>query len=327
MLTRLSWQQIGRPLSWSILLGCTAYAAVVVAGYGPSISDASQRLGFAGWGTLLALSLANYLLRYLRWHGYLRFLGDRVAPGLHLAYYLAGFAFTTTPGKLGEAVRSLYLRRHTVSFTHSLSALFVERFLDVLAMALLALAVAWSLEDTRLPAIAAALVVVALLILLRWPRLHTWLAAISQPERTNGLRAAIARLASLLQTSAALLAPSALYGGLMIGLIAWAAEGVGLWLILDTLGTGTPLYQAIGIYAAAVLAGALSFIPGGLGSTEAVMVLLLSFAGVDTADALAATLICRIVTLWFAVAIGMLVIAGLETKGIHFSRMDADTGS
>jgi len=68
----------------------------------------------------------------------------------------------------------------------------------------------------------------------------------------------------------------------------------------------------VGIYSVSVLAGALSFIPGGLGSTEAVMVLLLTLVGVNTPAAIAATLICRLATLWFAVIIGGAVLAALE---------------
>ena len=60
----------------------------------------------------------------------------------HLDVYkrqLAGFTLTVTPGKAGEAVRSLYLHQYGVSYAQSLAALFVERLLDVLAMSLLAL--------------------------------------------------------------------------------------------------------------------------------------------------------------------------------------------
>jgi uncharacterized protein (TIRG00374 family) len=69
---------------------------------------------------------------------------------------------------------------------------------------------------------------------------------------------------------------------------------------------------AVGIYSISVLAGALSFIPSGLGSTEAVMVLLLTLVGADTPTAVAATLICRLAILWFAVVIGGGVSAALE---------------
>jgi uncharacterized protein (TIRG00374 family) len=81
------------------------------------------------------------------------------------------------------------------------------------------------------------------------------------------------------------------------------AHGLNIELALPT---------AIGIYAVSMLVGALSFIPGGLGSTEAVMVLLLKLTGVDATTALAITLIARVATLWFAVVLGLLCLAGIE---------------
>ena len=79
-----------------------------------------------GIALILGLSLLNYCLRFVRWQLYLSRLGYDLPHGLSLRYYLAGFAFTTTPGKAGEAVRSLYLKRHGISYSQSLSALFAR---------------------------------------------------------------------------------------------------------------------------------------------------------------------------------------------------------
>jgi uncharacterized protein (TIRG00374 family) len=70
----------------------------------------------------------------------------------------------------------------------------------------------------------------------------------------------------------------------------------------------------MGIYAMSVVIGVLSFLPGGLGSTEAAMLILLSTSGVGQEDALATTLICRFATLWFAVALGALAMIGLKLQ-------------
>lgn len=74
------------------------------------------------------------------------------------------------------------------------------------------------------------------------------------------------------------------------------------------------MMTGVGIYAIAVLAGALSFLPGGLGGTEAVMGVLLVAFGADGATAVAITLLCRLATLWFAVALGGLAVAVLGMR-------------
>jgi uncharacterized protein (TIRG00374 family) len=66
------------------------------------------------------------------------------------------------------------------------------------------------------------------------------------------------------------------------------------------------------VYALAMLAGAVSFMPGGLGGAEAVMVGLLVWKGMNSADAVAATVLIRLATLWFAVAIGAVMLIKLK---------------
>jgi len=102
--------------------------------------------------------------------------------------------------------------------------------------------------------------------------------------------------------------------GFALSIVAWAAEGYALHLVMAAMGTDPPIARAIGIYSLAILGGALFFLPGGLGSTEAFMFALLVQAGMDSGSAAAATVISRVTTLWFAVAIGWVA---LITKGVR----------
>ena len=65
---------------------------------------------------------------------------------------------------------------------------------------------------------------------------------------------------------------------------------------------------AVFIYALSMLVGGLSFLPGGLGSAEAVMIALLILKGMAMPTAVAATVFIRLATLWFAVLIGLLAL-------------------
>ena len=56
-----------------------------------------------------------------------------------------------------------------------------------------------------------------------------------------------------------------------------------------------------------MLIGAISFLPGGLGGAEVTMTALLMLNGMDNGAAVAATLLIRLTTLWFAVVLGLLV--------------------
>jgi glycosyltransferase 2 family protein len=91
-------------------------------------------------------------------------------------------------------------------------------------------------------------------------------------------------------------------------LAAWAAQGMALWLICRDMGVSLALPTATGFYAVAMVAGALSALPAGLGGTEAVLTALLVAHGAGAGDALAITVLTRLLTLWLAVAIGVMAL-------------------
>ena len=303
-----------RPLILSILVAIAIYGLSVISTDFEAIGELSSKFGWSVWLLVLGLSLSNYLLRFVRWQLYINRFSDAVPTLTNLTYYLAGFAFTTTPGKAGEAVRSLYLKRHGVAYADSLAAFFTERFIDVITMVLLSLSAAVAFPDFRWPVILVAALFVGSLPLIRSMKMHHLLDRLRLQLPSKKIRSVGEHLLALLRSAADLLKTRLLYSGLALGLLAWGSEGVAFYIILDTLGVSSPFWVAVGIYSISMLVGALSFIPGGLGSTEAVMVLLLTLIGADMPTAIAATLICRVTTLWFAVIIGAISMTILELQ-------------
>ena len=300
-----------RTIVFSLALALLLYATLVAGIDADRTLTAMRQLDLRWWLAILALSLFNYALRFGRWHGYLRWLGDRVGVLRDGFIYIAGFALTTTPGKAGEGMRSIYLARHGVPYAHSLAAFFAERFIDLLAIALLSLLVLIAFSDYVGWVLAPLVALAVLLVAIRQRRLLEYMQRrTAHPQ--GKFQTLLHGVVSAWDRAFALLGLRPLYAGLGVGLIAWAAEGVSLYVVAHGLNIELALPTAIGIYAVSMLVGALSFIPGGLGSTEAVMVLLLKLTGVDATTALAITLIARVATLWFAVVLGLFCLAGIE---------------
>lgn len=295
-----------RALALSLVLAALLYLVfILLTGY-ESMLAAASRLGLAGWLLLLASSLVNYLLRFGRWQFYLRALGHALPLRLHFLYYLSGFALTTSPGKAGETIRSVYLRDHGVPWTDSLAMFFTERVLDVMVVTLLATLAVLSLDRYGGFIFTAAGMLLLFLPLLRSPWLVAWLERLTLRIPRLRLRRMVLHLSELLDAARSLLQWRRLYGGLGIGLLAWAVQGMAFQYLLTSLLLDMPWHLAMAIYAISLLAGALSFVPGGIGTTEAVMGLLLLQFGADPATAVAVPVINRLSTLWFAVTLGLL---------------------
>ncbi|MCB1921635.1 MAG: flippase-like domain-containing protein [Candidatus Competibacteraceae bacterium] len=290
-----------RALTLSMGFTALLYLGFVLVADREAVFAAWQRASLTMLLGIFALSLLNYLLRFWRWQRYMAAFSHALPIQRHFLYYLAGFTLTVTPGKAGEAVRSLYLHQHGVTYAQSLAALFVERLLDVLAMSLLALLILLARPDYAWLAAMAWVLTLGLGRLVTRPWLPQKLRDWGHNHRYSHQ---FERLARLLDAAATLLQSGHLLFGLSLGVLSWGLEGLALYWIAQDIGAGINLATGLGVYAIAVLAGALSFLPGGLGGTEAVMGLLLVAFGADAASAVAITLLCRIATLWFAVALG-----------------------
>lgn len=265
------------------------------------------------------LSVLSYAARIVRWRAYLAQLGHRVALRFAALTFTAGFAYTLSPGKVGELVRARYYRPLGIPLKDITAAFFVERLMDLVVMvafATLLITPSSGYAGAVLAAAAIPLSLLAALVLVPCGSLAGHLQC--RPSIPEKIRPYLVKLATAVDSIRVLLRPQVLAAGCGLGLIAWALEGTGLTLLASMF---PPLHldlaSALGIYGVAVLLGALSFMPGGLGSTEAVMTTLLHAHRYPVSEALVVTLTCRLVTLWLAVLIGWLAIFALRQRPAH----------
>jgi len=248
---------------------------------------------------VVALSLLSYLLRFARWHHFIVALGYKVPILRNLEIYLAAFALTLTPGKAGETIRSVYLYPYGVSYPHSIGAFISERLLDLVAVGALA-SLAVSMFPEQRPEMLVVIVSIFTVVLLLRSRLLSLIGRRAAGSPVVGHAAKLVGALRLLLSGLRLAAATPL------SIMSWMAQGISLYLIVHALGYELAASSVAAIYCLSILAGAASFIPGGLGATEAAIVLLLSAAGVGETDAITASLVSRSLTLWLAVGLGVL---------------------
>lgn len=290
-------------LVWSVALAALGYL-VFSAWFGwRDVVAAAARVGLFGLTACLLLSLVNYGLRFVRWQAYLAAMGYDLPWKPSLRIYLTGFALTTTPGKTGETIRSVLLQRHGVPYPASLAAFVSERLSDLLAVVLLALLGLSAYPPARgVVAIGAAMVIIGLVFLTSGRLAEALERRLTGTSRSvEVLRHAFA----VLREARTCHRPKLLGFAAILGVIAWAAEAWAFHLMLGWMNADVDLIVAVCIYAVSMLGGALSFMPGGLGGAEAIMVAMLLWQGLDGANAVAATVLIRVATLWFAVILGL----------------------
>jgi uncharacterized protein (TIRG00374 family) len=311
-------RQIARFVPHAVVLIFAAWCAFALRG---DLAQVSLAPVLRAWD-LIALaavfSLLNYVLRIVRWRSYLARLGHPLGLRFAALTFIAGFAYTLSPGKVGEMVRGRYYLPLGVPLSRTAAAFFAERLLDLLAMVVLAALMFAGSAQYRGAILGAAILVVGALIvfaLVPWNRVTARLGAANRIPAV--LRKALLGISSALASTKPLLRPAPMVFGFAIGLVAWGLEGVGLNVLAGMLpGVHLDVPTAVGIYAVAVLVGGLSFLPGGLGSTEAVMTALLVTHGFALSDSILLTLACRFVTLWLAVCLGWIAVLVLPKRSL-----------
>jgi uncharacterized membrane protein YbhN (UPF0104 family) len=257
----------------------------------------------------LALAALNYLLRFLRWCYYLKILKIDVPLKLSFLVFLAGLALSMTFGKVGELVKGYFLRnRAGVRLASSIPAIMMERLTDVVSVVLV------GLVGLALLPVSIRWILVAVLSLCA---VSTWFLVSRHNDRLLQLPV-LRRWRDEVQLSREglrrLTALGPLVLAISLGGLAWLSEGLAFWLILHGLDFEVSPLQALPIYASATIVGAITTLPGGLVGTEGTMLAMLQQAGVARDGASAATLLIRLVTLWFAVGIGLIALAVLNRR-------------
>ncbi|WP_370641167.1 YbhN family protein [Nereida sp. MMG025] len=266
---------------------------------------------------LLCLSMVNYLFRGARWHMFANRLGLPTTLGQDLRHFLGGFAMTVTPGRVGELIRMRWLRRETGwSFERTAPLVLVDRAADLAAMAvILGVAISFSTAGIK-GAIPVTLLAFSAAYVATRPTLLAW--CVTRVYRATGLFprlfAKVRRAADSLRSFTN---PQILIFAALLGVIGWIAEGYAFHLLLVWMGADIGFWTAVAIFVFSTLAGGLTGAPGGVGGAEAAMVALLSLQGIPLEVSVPATLIIRVTTLWFAIAIGLVVFPIAERKSLR----------
>jgi len=313
--------QLKRRLALGVALGAVVYLGLALWADGPQIAVALADFPLRWVALACGLSFLNYLIRFARWERYRAILGIRLEVVTSFRIYLAGLALTVTPGKMGEAFRSLLIAKEDgTPVARSAPMVLAERFTDLLGFLILVAVGGIASHPEHLWVFWGTLgLCAALLLLVGSPRAATAMLAVC--ARIPFVRRFVDELHHALESTRALLRPRELPLATALSTVGWGCECVAFYLICEAaVPGGTDLLGATFVFALSAIVGAVLIVfPGGLGVTEASMGGLLTarFSAHGLArdaaatQALTATFLIRLCTLWFAVLLGLVAL------GVH----------
>jgi uncharacterized protein (TIRG00374 family) len=307
---KISSHTVTRRLMPGLILGFIVLVGLALLGDIQEVSQSLLRFRWEYFLAALGFTLLNYCLRFIKWHYYIRQIGVRNLTWLQsLRLFVAGFPLAVTPGKVGEALKGVWLNRTSnIPVGRGVSVVLAERISDGLAVMILS-----TLGVIAYPQywpVFIAILVFLLLIIIIFQIRPLAIFLIGVGEKVPLVSRLAHHIREFYDGSFALFRPSAVLIAVLLGSVSWFCEGIGLYYILIGLGVSPSsglMATAVFVLSFSTAVGAASAMPGGLGAAEGTIAVMLPLIlGVNPAIAASATLLIRMATLWFGVALGLL---------------------
>jgi len=312
-------KNLSRNILISALGGVVIYTGLTIWGNIIQVAGAFTSFRWAWLPGILALVSLNYYLRYLKWHYYLGYLGIRIGKAESAHIFLSGLSLSVTPYKAGEVIKSHLLKQVCrEDMCRTAPIVLAERLTDLIGVIILAAAGAMSYRYGGAVIGVALAAVIAFFVFSQSPKAS--LTTIGILGRLPLLRRYRNNLITLYESSRELLRLRPTVMATAISTVSWFFECLAAWMIVVAFGADMSLLQATFVYAFSSIAGAIVLLPGGLGVAEVSMAGLLVIFGMPHAIAAGATLLVRVCTLWFAVAIGVVAISLFMRKQSRLTR-------
>ena len=285
-----------------VYLGFTIYA---------NFDNVISAFSFFNWmwlPVLLLLSFANYFVRFLKWDYYLSITKVKVGKIDSFSIFMSGLIMSITPGKMGELLKSYLVKQiKNIPISKTAPIIFAERITDSTSLMFISIIGAYSFSYGTGIIIIITVLLAILLVIISNKRIA--LPMLKLLEKNSFLNKHLEKIHNAYESSYQLLRPMPLFYMTLVSLISWSFECLSYYLILIIFKMDVSLMWSSFSYAFATMVGAISMLPGGLGVTEGSLTFLGISKGFPKEVAVASTFIIRVVTLWFAVLVGIVSVS------------------
>jgi len=316
-------KKIRKKLLFSIALAALFYLGFTIYAEFGQLIFAFKKFNWLWLPVIIGLTLFNYLSRFLKWQYYLSLLDVKIKIPDSISIFLSGLVMSITPGKMGEVLKSYLVKEVTgTSVSKTAPIVLLERLTDFISLIIIAIIGAYFFKFGKEISVGTGILFLVIIFVLSNKKLA--IPLINFLEKFKFLAKHIVSFHNAYESSYKMLRLKPLILMLLLSAVGWFFECLGYHLILSNFGVELGLFWASFAYAFATIVGALTMLPGGLGATEGSLTFLVIQKGYSKEIAVASTFIIRVVTLWFAVLVGLL---SLTLYQIKFGKIPLETTS
>ena len=254
---------------------------------------------------ILLLAPLSWVIIFFRWHLLLKNSNITVPKKENFKIYMAGFAMSVTPGKVGELIKSQFLKsKYGISRKNTLPIILSEYFYNIIGVLAVSILGVYYFEFSLYVIIlTSGMIITALTIISSETFFKKFVNLIS---KRNFLK----KYVSSLSDSHIILKKSTrgkifiISSALTVAF--WLTEALIVYFVFLSFNIlDFEFFKIVAIYTTSLILGIVSFLPMGVGVVEGSLAGFLSYEGVDISIALTLVILIRIFTRWYGVIVGL----------------------
>ena len=294
----------------TLVLAVVIYAALLFIGDYNSISNQLSHLNLLVIPTILSLVFIENLISFYQWNFLLKRLDIKVPLKSSFLIFFSGLSMVITPAKVGEVLKSYLLKKSDgIKIRKSIMVVVFERLVDLLSLAILALIGSFAfIRSLYFQIMILILISVLSFIFILLTNRRIFFKFSSILNRVPFIKNYVKYLDHIYQSSTKLISFKTLIVILPLSTFGWFLECSSFYLLLNALNASLQILPATFIFSFSSVFGSATLIPGGLIAAESSFVALLLLQGISLANATLATVLIRLLTLFWGFSMGVIAL-------------------
>ena len=250
----------------------------------------------------------GWLILFARWHLLLKNSNISIPIKSSFLVYVSGFALSIIPGEVGDLIKVQILKnRFNVSRSKTTGIIFSEWLYTAIGLTSLTLTGIIFFELGGQIGIIFIIILIALISLIKSKKIFFKFSnLISKIKYLSSFTKNIEESYDVIQESTKI---KIAIISILLSISFWVLETITVYFVMSRFGiNGIEIFEIMSIYTTAIILGFISFLPFGTGVVEISLASFLNQKGVELSTGLTVIIIIRLLTRWYPVIVGFIVL-------------------
>jgi len=255
---------------------------------------------------ILLLAPLSWIIVFFRWHFLLKNSNIIIPKKENFKIYMAGFAMSVTPGKVGELIKSQFLKsKYGVSRKNTLPIIISEYFYHMVGVLVVSIIGVYYFEfSLYIIILTSALIITTLAIISSETFFKKFVNLISKRNFLKKYVSPISDSHIILKKSTR---GKIFIISSVLSIAFWLTEVLIVYFVFLSFNIlNFEFFKIAAIYTTSLILGMLSFLPMGVGVVEGSLAGFLNYEGIDISIALTLVILIRVFTRWYGVIVGLI---------------------